>query len=74
MTNADTISRDIDPVISDAAAHERYAAAAVSHMVTASTTVGQFGQDVVNEQTAVMANLSAYTGNLPVHRDSTNCS
>ena len=60
--NADTISRDIDPVVSDAEAHERYAAAAVSHMVTASTTVGQFSQDVVSEQTAVFANLSAYTG------------
>ena len=60
--NADVISRDIDPVVSEAEAHERYATAAVSHMVTAPTTVGQFGQDVVSEQTAVFADLSAYTG------------
>jgi len=59
--NADVISRDIDPVVSEAEAHERYATAAVSHMVTAPTTVGQFGQDVVSEQTAVFADLSAYT-------------
>ena len=60
--NADSIARDIDPVVSDAEAHVRYAAAAVSHMVTAATTVGQFGQDVVAKQTAVFENLSAYTG------------
>ena len=64
MTNADTISRDIDPVVSDAEAHKRYAAAAVSHMVTAPTAASQFGQEVVDQQAAVFANLSAYTGHL----------
>ncbi len=62
MTNADTISRDIDPVVSEAEAHDRYAAAAVSHMVTAPTTADQFSAEVVSEQTEVFANLSAYTG------------
>ena len=62
VTNADTISRDIDPVVSDAEAHKRYAAAAVSHMVTAPTTAAQFAQEVVDQQAAVFANLSAYTG------------
>ena len=62
MTNADTISRDIDPVVSDAEAHRRYAAAAVCHMVTAPTAAAQFAQEVVDQQAAVFANLSAYTG------------
>ena len=62
VTNADTISRDIDPVVSDAEAHKRYAAAAVSHMVTAPTTAAQFAQEVVDQQAAVFADLSAYTG------------
>ena len=64
VTNADTISRDIDPVVSDAEAHKRYAAAAVSHMVTAPTTAAQFAQEVVDQQAAVFADLSAYTGHL----------